>query len=88
MMSSLPWGHAPGESEVKRSARRAVALLLQGFASRLALAAQQLAAAEERKEAATSRIPVLEFYAEAGAAEGALYVDGRLVGHLTGVTRL
>lgn len=32
--------------------------------------------------------PVLEFYAEAGAPEGALYVDGRLVGHLPGVTRL
>ena len=32
--------------------------------------------------------PVLEFYAEAGAPEGALYVDGQLVGHLPGVTRL
>jgi hypothetical protein len=31
---------------------------------------------------------VLEFYAEAGAPEGALYVDGQLVGHLPGVTRL
>lgn len=32
--------------------------------------------------------PVLEFYAEAGAPEGALYVDGRLVAHLPGVSRL
>lgn len=32
--------------------------------------------------------PLLEFHAEAGAPEGALYVDGRLVGHLQGVTRL
>lgn len=32
--------------------------------------------------------PVLEFYAEAGAPEGALYVDGKLVGHLVGVQRL
>ncbi len=31
---------------------------------------------------------VFEFYAEAGAPEGALYVDGQLVGHLPGVTRL
>ncbi|MCR5865776.1 MAG: hypothetical protein ACK4PH_22840 [Aquincola tertiaricarbonis] len=30
----------------------------------------------------------LEFYAEAGAPEGALYLDGHLVGHLPGVTRL
>jgi hypothetical protein len=87
MMSSLPWGHAPSESEFKRSLRRGAALLLQGFASRLATAAQQLAAVEQ-PSAPVSRVPVLEFYAEAGAAEGALYVDGRLVGRLTGVTRL
>ncbi len=32
--------------------------------------------------------PELEFYAEAGAPEGALYVNGHLAGTLTGVTRL
>ncbi|MGC4078493.1 MAG: hypothetical protein QM702_15930 [Rubrivivax sp.] len=32
--------------------------------------------------------PVLEFYAEAGAPEGALYIDGQLVGHIAGVKRL
>ena len=32
--------------------------------------------------------PELEFYIEAGAPEGALYVDGCYVGHLPGVTRL
>lgn len=32
--------------------------------------------------------PVLEFYADAGAPEGALYIDGKLVGHVLGVTRL
>ena len=31
---------------------------------------------------------LLEFHAEAGAPEGALYVNGQLVGHVTGVTRL
>jgi hypothetical protein len=30
----------------------------------------------------------LEFHAEAGAPEGALYVDGKLVGYLPGVKRL
>lgn len=30
----------------------------------------------------------LEFYAEAGAPEGALYVDGRLTARLEGVRRL
>jgi len=32
--------------------------------------------------------PVLEFYADAGAPEGALYIDGKLVGHVIGVSRL
>jgi hypothetical protein len=30
----------------------------------------------------------LEFYAEAGAPEGALYVDGKLVAQLDGIRRL
>ncbi len=32
--------------------------------------------------------PVLEFYGDASAPEGALYVDGQLVGHVLGVNRL
>jgi hypothetical protein len=32
--------------------------------------------------------PVLEFYADAGAPEGALYLNGELVGYLPGITRL
>ena len=32
--------------------------------------------------------PHLEFYTEAGAPEVALYIDGQLVGWLTGVKRL
>jgi hypothetical protein len=31
---------------------------------------------------------VYEFYAEAGAPEGALYVNGELIGYVPGVTRL
>ena len=34
------------------------------------------------------RRPELEFYAEAGAPEGALYADGERVATLRGVTRL
>ncbi len=32
--------------------------------------------------------PVLEFYGDAAAPEGALYVDGQLVGHVLGANRL
>lgn len=41
-----------------------------------------------RRVRAPDRPPVLEFYAEAGAPEGALYLDGQLLGRLPGVTRL
>lgn len=48
--------------------------------------AQQLAVPDVP---AARRAPAaLEFYAEAGAPEGALYLDGKLVGYLPGVTRL
>jgi len=33
-------------------------------------------------------VPQLEFYSEAGAPEGALYLDGQLVGWVAGVRRL
>ncbi len=86
MMNSLPWAHVPTESELRRATRRGAAMLLRWASASLARAAQQLASAEH--DDFVSRTPVLEFHAEAGALEGALYVDGRLVGHLSGVTRL
>ncbi|MDH5338259.1 MAG: hypothetical protein OEW22_00660 [Rubrivivax sp.] len=39
-------------------------------------------------EFAESAEAAVEFHHEAGAPEGALYVNGRLVGHLPGLTRL
>ncbi len=56
---------------------RAGSRLLDGLASRLAPAPR-----------ATPVERVIEYHAEAGAPEGALYVDGRLVGYVLGVTRL
>lgn len=32
--------------------------------------------------------PEVEFYAEAGAPEGALYISGEYVGNVSGITRL
>lgn len=67
--------------------RRAAAAALHGASRALRHLAQQLAAPPAQPSAA-SHLPVLEFHAEAGAPEGALYVDGQLVGHLLGVSRL
>lgn len=56
---------------------RAASRLLDSLAARLALAPRTAPADR-----------VVEFHADAGAPEGALYVDGQLVGHVMGVTRL
>jgi hypothetical protein len=80
-MRQLPYGAAFLETGRARllaaGAMHGASLWLAALARRLRLA-----------EAAPAAEPVLEFYAEAGAPEGALYVDGRLVGHLQGVSRL
>jgi hypothetical protein len=64
--------------------RRLGAALLQRASRLLARLASGLASAPAQPRAE----PRFEFHAEAGAPEGALYVDGRLVGWLSGVRRL
>lgn len=60
-----------------------LALLLTHGSALLARLARQLAPRRRAR-----RRPELEFYAEAGAPEGALYADGRRIGTLAGITRL
>lgn len=69
------------------SVRRLVALALRAASRHLARWSRQVAATERRRVARVAP-GVFEFYAEAGAAEGALYVDGQLIGYLPGVNRL
>lgn len=64
--------------------RRVAAVVLRAASLALVRLARQVA----RRSPPAQSEPVLEFYAEAGAPEGALYVDGVLVGRLPGVTRL
>ena len=87
MNHSLPWTTRPAAPRRASRARRAFAATLQQAAAGLAAAAQRLAA--ERAPPTPSEVaPWLEFHAEAGAPEGALYVNGELVGTLHGVARL
>jgi hypothetical protein len=65
--------------------RLLLATLLHGAGLALGQLARRLLPAQRE---ASAHEPQLEFYAQAGAPEGALYVDGQLVGHLPGVTRL
>ncbi|CAN5330052.1 hypothetical protein BH11PSE10_BH11PSE10_20150 [soil metagenome] len=64
--------------------RLRLARLLRSGSRGLARLADQLAHVQRRARGRHE----LEFYAEAGAPEGALYVDGRLAGTLPGITRL
>jgi hypothetical protein len=66
--------------------RRLLAAGLRSTSTALARMAQHLAVPVTPTAPRTPE--VLEFYADAGAPEGALYVNGKLVGYLPGVKRL
>jgi hypothetical protein len=67
------------------SAQRLAAAGLRSASALLARLSRNLALPGRPK---ASAIQQLEFHAEAGAPEGALYLDGKLVGWLPGVRRL
>lgn len=83
-LKEIPWwrDHAPHPA-----AEAARLLLAASLASASALLAR-LSARLVAVPTAPPGDPRFEFYAEAGAPEGALYVDGRFVGWLPGVSRL
>ncbi len=66
--------------------RLALAEVLRAASRTLAHMASRLSAAEVSRDGAAissdSISPLIEFYAEAGAAEDALFADGKLVGYL------
>ncbi|HEV7577466.1 MAG TPA: hypothetical protein VGO85_15635 [Caldimonas sp.] len=92
-MSSLkkegPWQTAGATRPVSEAALRLAAGVLLVASDALARVAAALtpaaAASIPAQEACAARF---EFHGEAGAPEGALYVDGELVGRLPGVRRL
>jgi len=66
--------------------RQVAALVLRSASVALARLSRRVRAAEAARR--VQRVPELEFYLEAGAPEGALYLDGDYVGHVPGVRRL
>jgi hypothetical protein len=73
------------ERPVSAAARRVAAASLRSASAVLARLARRLVAPAAPRQPGDPR---LEFYAEAGAPEGALYLDGQLVGWVQGVQRL
>ncbi len=87
-MSSLKYlraGFVECPRPFREAAIRLVATSLRGASAKLARLSRRLAQPAGRVARAA---PQLEFYAEAGAPEGALYLDGRFVGWVSGVQRL
>lgn len=85
MLKSLEWTLQPVAPPWGSRLRRRIAPGLRRLGAGLAKMARRWAKAAPSSSAVT---PVLEFYAEAGAPEGALFVDGQRVGVLEGVNRL
>lgn len=84
-MTSREWPVRPVTPDTGRWWAVVAARLLRSASVALTRWARPISGVAGRGSPATR---TLEFYAEAGAPEGALYVDGQLVGHLPGVTRL
>lgn len=80
----IPWWREGSPHAAAETTRLLAAAVLASASALLARLSARLVAVP----AAPACDPRFEFYAEAGAPEGALYVDGRFVGWLPGVTRL
>lgn len=87
MTGSLPLCLSPRGPTRGNPSLRWLALVLRS-ASRLLVRLSRALSAADRARSRSSNPTLLEFYAEAGAPEGALYVNGKLVGYLPGVNRL
>lgn len=72
-------------SPADRRTRDAAAALLRLASRALDTLAERLDLAPVRP---TPDEPMLEYHGDAAAPEGALYVNGQLVGHVLGVNRL
>ena len=84
-LKDLRWSPVAPQHPQSEAARRFVASSLRRASAVLARLSRRLA------RPAVQRVqtePQLEFYAEAGAPEGALYLDGKLVGWVSGITLL
>lgn len=79
------WSGFEPARPAQSAARR---LASAGFARASAALAQLALRLAQPVALAARHDPQYEFHADAGAPEGALYLDGKLVGWVTGVTRL
>jgi hypothetical protein len=82
MIKTLSW------TPRRRPARRIAAALLRAASAALDRLARRLAAVPQRPAKPLPALQLIEFHAESGAPEGALFVDGELFAYVPGVGRL
>ncbi len=85
MSKSLRWVLAPAPAHPVEQARRQLVRSLRKVGICLMTLSRRL---RRSGRPAPAESAFFEFHAEAGAPEGALYVDGVRVGSIPGVTRL
>jgi hypothetical protein len=96
MTRTMPWGASDSTPlsatalNLVARALRSVSEMLERRAARLADAAvaEAQAAADELLRANVETVEFHPVFRDAGAPEGALYINGRLVGVISGVDRL
>ena len=80
-MSHILYGHRPAQRPLMTEAwRQFTARLLRSASTALARQARHIARPLHARKRRMSLCPVYEFHAEAGAPEGALYMDGHFIG--------
>lgn len=86
MSKSAPWALQPPPLGARLRACKLAAAALRQAGHYLARVSRRLRQLDAAASAAVT--PELEFYAEAGAPEGALFADGQRIGTVEGVRRL
>jgi hypothetical protein len=82
-MTPVLTGHRPAQRPTfSETWRRIVARLLRSASSALARQARDVARPLHARHRRSQQDMSVEFHAEAGAPEGALFIDGELVGYL------
>ena len=85
MTKTSPWALDDVARPLSATLLHLLAALLRGASEVLT----RLASSTEKKAArATGPVEIHPVYRDAGAPEGALYINGELVGYISGVTRL
>lgn len=84
-IKGVTWLPVPPSRDASAGVRSVIALVLVRVSTTLAQLAGRIG---HPPRAAVRADPRLEFHADAGAPDGALYADGELVGWLRGVRRL